>query len=188
MMNPAEHHEKPQRRATGQRRGRGRSPSRDTPRSDVHFPRRESPPRDDYSNNINNDSNSNVSDNVNKHTGVSSRRCNCECCCCSSPPPETDRDWSIRFPGMTREQFDDMMIFLDDPDLMSVGGSYDCDDSMDDFSTMRDDGVTYSPVEMPDVVPASPSELQQSQYFSDGSIYTREEGEDSDSSSSSSDT
>lgn len=73
---------------------------------------------------------------------------------------------------MTRKQFDDMMIFLDDPDMMSVGGSCDGDDSMDEFSMMQDDGVTYSPVEMPDVVPAYPSEIQESHYFSDDS--TRE--------------
>lgn len=65
-----------------------------------------------------------------------------------------------------------MMIFLDDPDMMSVGGSCDSNDSMDEFSVMQDDGVTYSPVEMPDVVPASPSEIQESDYFSDDS--TRE--------------
>lgn len=91
----------------------------------------------------------------------------CHCVNCSGPV-ENDRDWSVRYPGMTKEMYDEMMRVLDDPEYFAYDGEAvaDCARSDDlselDFPGSFEDSYNrnwYSPVGPPDVVPASPSEL-----------------------------
>lgn len=122
-------------------RHRGRSRSRDTPRN-VRFPTRgsTSTARDDGGDRI-------------RAEPATPGRCTCEEC------SNGLRDLSIRYPGMSRESFHQMMLMLDEVGELT-GSSSSVSDSSSSLS-MSIDSSQYSPAEpSPRVVPASPSEIQ----------------------------
>lgn len=140
-------------------RRRERSRSRDSPRN-LPFPNRDFSPDDNKSDDVSYkaDDDDNYSErrrepDVGASSGSSSSTCNCASC--GPWPEEKYRDLSIRYPGMSKKSFDQMLLALDEvvvDDLVSGSVS-------ESFSSTYS-GVTFSPVEPPLVVPASPSELQ----------------------------
>lgn len=70
-------------------------------------------------------------------------------------PKDRHRDLSIRFPGMSRESFDELML-LQDEVMMETSSSNS--DSVNFSRLSKEDEVVYFPVE-PELVPASSSEI-----------------------------
>lgn len=129
-------------------RRRERSRSRDSPRN-LPFPTRKF--SSDEGKNNDDDNNSPIGGGSAAAPSSSS----CNCASCGPWPEEKYRDLSIRYPGMSKESFDQMMHALDEVAVEDTMSS-SCSDS---FSSIYS-GMTFSPVEPPEVVPASPSEIE----------------------------